>query len=106
MFPDLEPLSDLNSKFVQYTDSERILGDTISERIVIIEGENQSGKSSLLQMLYSSWYKKGVYPLLLHGNNIKHYNISQLLRNSYKINTKVRIILTIHTYSLIAINEY
>lgn len=84
VFPDLEPLSDLNSKFVQYTDSERILGDTISERIVIIEGENQSGKSSLLQMLYSSWYKKGVYPLLLHGNNIKHYNISQLLRNSYK----------------------
>lgn len=84
VFPDLEPLSDFNSKLVQYIDSEQILGDTIQDRVIIIEGENQSGKSSLLHMLYSSWYKKGIYPLLLHGDTIKHYNISELLKNAYK----------------------
>lgn len=69
---------------MQYVDSETLLGDTIPERVIILEGESQSGKSSLLQMLYSSWYKDGVFSLLLRGKDIKHYNINDLCKYAYK----------------------
>ena len=69
---------------MQYVDSETLLGDTIPERVIILEGESQSGKSSLLQMLYSSWYKEGVFSLLLRGKDIKHYNINDLCKYAYK----------------------
>ena len=69
---------------MQYVDSETLLGDTIPERVIILEGESQSGKSSLLQMLYSSWYKDGVFSLLLRGKDIKHYNINDLCKCAYK----------------------
>ena len=84
VYPDLEPLSDIHSKYMQYVDSETLLGDTIPERVIILEGESQSGKSSLLQMLYSSWYKDGVFSLLLRGKDIKHYNINDLCKCAYK----------------------
>lgn len=69
---------------MQYVDSETLLGDTIPERVIILEGESQSGKSSLLQMLYSSWFKDGVFSLLLRGKDIKHYNINDLCKCAYK----------------------
>lgn len=51
VFPDLEPLSDISSECLQYIDSEELLGNSIIERVSVLEGENQAGKTSLLQML-------------------------------------------------------
>lgn len=84
VFPDLEPLSDISSKCAQYIDSEDILGNKISERVIVIEGENQSGKSALLKMLCLAWYKKGVFPLILSGKNIKHQNTQGQLQTFFK----------------------
>lgn len=84
VFPDLEPLSDISSECLQYIDSEDLLGNSIIERVSVLEGENQAGKTSLLQMLCISWYKKGVYPIMVSGKAIKHHNISGQLKSSYK----------------------
>ena len=35
-------------------------------------------------MLYSSWFKDGVFSLLLRGKDIKHYNINDLCKCAYK----------------------
>lgn len=84
IFPDLEPLSEINNKYVQYIDSESLISEKITERVVLLEGESQSGKSSLLQMLFSACYKKGIYPMLLSGKQISHYKIHPLLEKEYK----------------------
>lgn len=84
VFPDLDPLSDIKSKCIHYIDSKELLSTSISERVIVLEGENQSGKSSLLQQLYSTWYKKGIYPIMLPGKIIKHHNVSNQLKSSYK----------------------
>lgn len=83
VYPDLEPLSKMENKCIQYIDSEDLLSNANQERIIVLEGECQSGKSSLLNTMYSSWIKKSVYPILLNGKQIKHYNIKQLLKNAY-----------------------
>lgn len=84
VYPDLEPLSEFNSKLTQYIDSENVLNKDNDERITILEGDNQSGKSSLIQVLFSSSYKKGYYPLLIDGKDIKNNNIIDLLKKEYK----------------------
>lgn len=83
-YPDLEPLSEFDSKYTQYIDSEDILNQDNTESITILEGDNQSGKSSLLQMLFSSSYKRGYFPLLINGKDIKNLNIRDLLKKEYK----------------------
>ena len=65
-------------------DSEELLENTIAERIIFLEGENQAGKTSLLRMLCLSLHQKGIYPIMVFGGEIKHYNISQQLKNLYK----------------------
>ena len=84
VFPDLDPLSDINRSCLQYVDSEELLENTIAERIIFLTGENQAGKTSLLRMLCSSLHKKGIYPIMAFGKDIKHYNISQQLNLYYK----------------------
>ena len=85
VYPDLQLLSDIDNKYIQYFDSEKLISERPTERVVFLEGENQSGKTSLLRMLYSSCYKKGVYPIMLTGKYIKHPNISSLIEREYKI---------------------
>jgi hypothetical protein len=85
VFPDLDPLSYVDGECMQYVDSENLLEDSfIPEQVVFLEGENQAGKTSLLRMLYSQWYKRGVYPIMLSGQKIMHYNIDNYIKSSYK----------------------
>ena len=84
VFPDLEPLDGFEHRFEQYLDSEQIVSATDSSKILILEGDNQSGKTSLLNMLYLSYYKKGIYPIMLQGKDIKHIELTSLIRKEYK----------------------
>ncbi len=84
VYPDLEPLQDGYSKIVQYLDSSQLIETSVGERVSILEGENQSGKSSLLQMLYMAWFKTGVFPILINGKEIKHYNINNSIKAGFK----------------------
>ena len=84
VYPDLEPLVSLSEKYVSYYDSEKLVTDDISSPIVFIEGEPQSGKTSLLKRLFHAFIIKGKYPLLINGADISNPNISSIIKRSYK----------------------
>ena len=72
VFPDLEKYdfskSDLKGSYI---DSSILLEEYDT---VILEGASQSGKSSLLQMLYLQFIKQLKYPLLIKGYTLNKIN--------------------------------
>ena len=83
VWQDLETINDSKDHSIQYIDSLDVL-TTSSHNIIFIEGESQSGKSSLLKMTYQMLLNKGVYPILVNGKDAIHPNISNLLKQCYK----------------------
>lgn len=84
VYPDLEPLVDIDSKVIQYTDSSILSTNKETSSIIFIEGDNQSGKTSLIKMTFMSMIQKSVFPLLVKGKEISHTKIDQLIKSSYK----------------------
>ena len=83
VYPDLDEmkLRD-NERIDDYIDAESLL-DSNDEATFLLEGESQIGKSALLNMLFQRFYKKGFYPLLLNGSDIKNDNIDRILHQSF-----------------------
>lgn len=85
VFPDLQPLTDLSGdKVYIYTDAEDLLRDIIEGRVYILQGENQSGRTSLLKMYVMHLYERGVYPLFIHGEDIQGTHVDGILNQAYK----------------------
>jgi len=85
VFPDLEPLSSLDSdRMFSYVDSENLIANTDSGQIVFLEGDSQCGKTSLLKMMVRQCYQDGVYPILLSGSDVKIKNMNGILQQNYK----------------------
>lgn len=85
VYPDLQPLTDLSGdKVYMYTDAVDLLNDLIGERVYILQGESQSGRTSLLKMYAMHLYEKGIYPLLLRGEEIQGLHIGGVLNQAYK----------------------
>ena len=83
VYPDLEKVTDNYASRPNYEDSSFLL-ENEEEGIVVIEGEAQSGKSSLLFMLYLTMRDKGFLPVFLRGRDISHPNVSELVRKAYR----------------------
>ena len=64
VFPDLEKIEVNNNDIDSFYDSEKLITET-SFSTCIIEGENQSGKTSLLFMLYRKFIETEKYPLFI-----------------------------------------
>ncbi len=85
VFPDLEPILTENDDIVPFLDSEEILTDmNLDNKVLCLEGASQSGKTSLLKMLFSSFIRQGRFPLFLKGENIKIDSINSILESTYK----------------------
>lgn len=84
VYPDLEPLVDMDTKVIQYTDSSILSTDKETSNVIFIEGDNQSGKTSLIKMTFLSLIQKSVFPLLVKGKDISHTKIDHLIKSSYK----------------------
>ena len=57
----------------------RISGE--SGQLVLVTGEDRSGKTSLCRMLFTSHLKDGRIPVYLNGDDITNDNLSNLVRN-------------------------
>lgn len=79
VFPDLERTDQKNNDTDSFYDSEKLLSEK-SFSTCIIEGENQSGKTSLLSMLYKRFIEDDKYPLLVDCNNIKTTEVDKVLK--------------------------
>lgn len=84
VFPDLEKNEKpSSSKLIEdLYDSENIVTDK-NLKVCLIEGENQSGKTSLITMLYKKFIENDNYPLIIDGKNIKVPSIESLIKSNF-----------------------
>ena len=84
VYPDLEPLVD--DDVIQYPNSSELIDKVKNELTsrVLIQGADQSGKTSLLFMLYKRLYEMGLTPIYLGGKHCKETNIKNLIKKSLK----------------------
>lgn len=82
VYPDLERMNTRQVKVDEdFTDSSSVLDDK-QYGLVMLEGDDQSGKTSLLNMYYLCFVDRYKYPLLIKGKDIanekidKHINIA------------------------------
>lgn len=79
VWPDLERINARQLKVDEdFTDSSSVLDDK-QNRLVILEGDDQSGKTSLLHMYYLRFVDKYKYPVLVKGKNIINENLDKII---------------------------
>jgi hypothetical protein len=82
VFPDLERTEQKSSDIDSFYDSEKLISETIFSTC-IIEGENQSGKTSLLSMLYRKFVDVDKYPLLIDCKYFKTTEVDKVLKVAF-----------------------
>jgi hypothetical protein len=83
IYPDLERIKNDYKKLDDFIDSEELL-ENEKLKDCIVEGENQSGKTSLLKMLFKRFYEKGYYPLYVDGAEINKPDVYNVLEKTFK----------------------
>jgi GTPase SAR1 family protein/uncharacterized pyridoxamine 5'-phosphate oxidase family protein len=84
IFPDLEPIKD--DDVIQYTDSKEVLEQIKKEENikVVIEGDDQSGKTTLLFSFYKNLYDNGFLPIYIRGKYVKHTDVKDIVKRAIK----------------------
>ena len=78
VYPDLERMNTRQIKVDEdFTDSSSIIDDK-QYKLVMLEGDDQSGKTSLLNMYYLRFVDKYMYPLFVKGKYINE-NLDKVL---------------------------
>ena len=85
VYPDISKPSDNFNNSAREIDSEKLTDlDGFGCQYVLIKGEEQSGKTSLCNILYTSYQKAGRYPVLINGKNISSSaNIQEVMYKQY-----------------------
>jgi GTPase SAR1 family protein/predicted MPP superfamily phosphohydrolase len=85
IYPDLEPL-EKEEKVYQYPNSETLISKVkeSDDLKILIEGEGQSGKTTLFYSLYKSLYESGYIPVYLRGKNINTTDVKDIVKKGLK----------------------
>ena len=84
IYPDIEKTNDLKKELYEnYVDSS-IFIESSNYKVVLLEGENQSGKSSLINMMYLDSILHQKFPLLINGKCFKKMEIDKPLEKPYR----------------------
>lgn len=85
VYPDLDPqYNSKDDKLYAYVDSQDLLSSIELGNVIVLEGESQCGKTSLIRMLAIQCYQKAIYPIILHGQDIVNMYVKALLDKEYK----------------------
>lgn len=85
VYPDLDPqYNSKDDKLYTYVDSQDLLSFTELGNVIVLEGDSQCGKTSLIRMLAVQCYQKAIYPIILHGQDIVNIYVKVLLDKEYK----------------------
>lgn len=84
IYPDLEPIKD--EEIIQYVDAKTLLEQIKKGENpkALIEGEDQSGKTTLLFSLYKDLYNNGFIPIYIRGKNTNSTDIRKLIKTAIK----------------------
>lgn len=86
VYPDLRKASQgTGGARREYFSSAKLRGIADSESGVIIQGDEKSGRSSLIYQLYSDYYARGVIPVLIKGRDIGiNPNIDNIIKGAIR----------------------
>lgn len=117
VYPDLERINTRQLKVDEnFTDSSSIIDDK-HYQLVILEGDNQCGKTSLLNMYYLRFVDKYMYPVLIQGRDIVNDNLDKIIgkafnkqyysedQEKYLLNNKERKILLVDNFDECQLND-
>lgn len=84
VYPDIEPLVD--DDYTQYPNSSELIEKLKNESSakILLEGSDQSGKTSLLYVLYKRFYELGYNPVYLRGKYCNETNIKKIVKKNLK----------------------
>lgn len=84
IFPDLEPIKD--EEVIQYIDSKELLEQIKKEENLkaVLEGDDQSGKTTLLFSIYKNLYDNGFMPIYIRGKYINSTDIKDIIKKAVK----------------------
>jgi len=82
VFPDLEHIEEEIDDYFEYVDSAELITNN-EMKLSIIEGSSQSGKTSLLEMLFIEFSKRGVVPIKIDGCNIKTLDPEGIIKKAF-----------------------
>lgn len=85
VFPDLEPLIEEES-VIQYPNSYELIEKFKKNENakILLEGADQSGKTSLLFVLYKRFYEMGFAPVYLRGRYCGETDVKKLIKKALK----------------------
>ncbi len=117
VYPDLERINSRQIKVDEdFTDSSSIIDDA-NYQLVILEGDNQCGKTSLLNMYYLRFVDKYMYPVLIKGKNLVNDNLDKIIGKAfneqydskdlekYLLNNKEKKILLVDDFDKCQLND-
>ena len=79
VYPDLERINKRQLKVDEdFTDSSSIIEDS-QYHLVMLEGDDQCGKTSLLNMYYLRFVDKYMYPIIIQGKNLINDNLDKII---------------------------
>lgn len=81
IYPDLENISAEINNLDTYLDSSRLSNKEY--KTCVIDGENQIGKTSLLNSIYKDLYDRDLFPVLLNGKDIKELELDKIVRKAF-----------------------
>lgn len=83
VYPDLERINKRQLKVDEdFTDSSSIIDDT-QNQLVMLEGDDQCGKTSLLNMYYLRFVDKYMYPVFIQGKNLVNDNLDKIIGKAF-----------------------
>jgi len=82
VYPDLDSANADAPILESYLNSSKLTEKDYA--YIVLDGDSQIGKSTLLQMLTLDMYEKGISPILLNGKEIKDGDITKLMRKAFR----------------------
>lgn len=86
IYPDLEPIKeDLKDESLQkYIDAKELLENSKYQKPIVIEGDTQSGKTSLLYQYFKQCFHSNYIPIYIEGKSISSTNVKDILKRALK----------------------
>ncbi len=84
VYPDLEPVED--EDIVQYPNAEDFLFSIKKDKKlkIVIEGDDQSGKTTLFFSYYKKLYESGFLPIYIRGKYINNTDVKNIIKKAVK----------------------
>lgn len=86
IYPDLDPIKEDSKEdsLQKYIDAKDLLEKSKYQKPIVIEGDTQSGKTSLLYQYFKQYLYLNYIPIYINGKNISNTNVKDILKRSLK----------------------